>query len=363
MRLKVLAWLLLLTILPLTSSTLYAQQPTLVNQMCVIVQVAGQQASYTCTFKNPALAGDTIVFPEVGQVASIADPQGGTWIKDVSIPQLGFWHKVAIGGETAETITMVSPGSLNGVFAEYPPSSSVTVSAIAHGTGTAPLSASLPAPAGAVVIGFGSQWTNSYQGPSAAGTRFSFEADGGLWLEDQQIAAAGTPQSSATYSAAVNWFTGVAVLNTAPPPPPPPPLQSVNFTFSGTLTWSDPGQPDDGSPIAGSVQVSEYNPPANAVWNTLGTATPDASGNISGTVSLSTNFADFPTIQFVLLNAAGVQQGIVQQGAPGAMFGSQAAGVVTQTIHGITGFKLIISKPSCAVTCQIAPGTVWGTLN
>jgi hypothetical protein len=158
-------------------------------------------------------------------------------------------------------------------------------------------------------------------------------------------------------------FTGITLVLATPPPPPPPPLQSINFTFSGTLSWSDPGQPDDGAPIAGTVQVSEWNPPKQAVWNILGTATPDSSGNISGTVSLSTNCADAPTIQFVLSNAAGAQQGVVQQGAPGAMFCSQSAGVVTQTIHGITGFKLIVNKPSCAVACQIAAGTAWGTLN
>ena len=206
-------------LLLLCASSAAAQTPIAI-QTCAIVQVAGQQGSYSCTFVNPVKAGDTIVFPEVGAVASIADSQGGTWTNDVAKPQLAFWHELnAKGGQTTETVKMTSPEALNGVFAEYPPATGVQTSPIASGGGTTPLSFSLAAPAGSIAIGFGSQWTNSWQGPSAAGAGFTLESPGGLWFEDKQISAAGNITASATYSAPMYWFAGAAVLSIGPPPP------------------------------------------------------------------------------------------------------------------------------------------------
>jgi hypothetical protein len=314
-------------------------------------------------------AGDTLivgVYPPGGAVADLA---GDTFTQDCTANGMAVFSAKNIAAGAATVTYKIPTATYIGIFVNEQKGQWAFFQC-GQGSGTAPGGVLPIVPNGDLIYAMLSSSSCCIGTTLAAGMSI-LDGQADTWygpntFSGWAIDAVGIPTAAGplfTYNSGQGSGTGNAIGASYQAGAPPPPLQSVNFTFSGTLTWSDPGQPDDGSPIAGSVQVSEYNPPSNAVWNTLGTATPDASGNISGTVSLSTNFADFPTIQFVLLNAAGVQQGIVQQGAPGAMFGSQAAGVVTQTIHGITGFKLIISKPSCAVTCQIAPGTVWGTLN
>jgi hypothetical protein len=215
--------LALSTILFFSAASLNAQTPLAV-QTCVISNGAGNQGSYTCTFSQPNVAGSAIVIPEVGVLASITDSNKNTYVQDTSTPQLGFWHALNIApGPNTVTLTLKQPGAIQALLTEYAGVSGISVSSVASGLGTGPLSPALPAAVGNIVLGFGSQWTNSYQVPSAAGSGFTFEKNGPLWLEDKTVSVAGNVIASAIYSSPVNWvnwYTGVAVLNLTPPIPP-----------------------------------------------------------------------------------------------------------------------------------------------
>lgn len=144
----------------------------------------------------------------------------------------------------------------------------------------------------------------------------------------------GTGPNSATILAA--WYK-----------PASAPVQPKNFTFSGSVLWND------GTPVQGTIQAQQFQ--ASQVWNTLATVTPDASGNISGTITVETNFADLVTLNFILDDATGAPVGFIQPSAPGALF---------QGISRVSGFKLVIQKVGCAggKACTLAAGSVFGTI-
>jgi hypothetical protein len=267
---------------------------TLVQPPCVINAVANNYGSYMCTFNNPNKQGDTLVLAEVGQIASITDLQGNQWNEGMSRPQLGFWYAQNVkAGPNSVVVNLVTPGAFDGIFAEYPAASSVQVSPMASGSGENPVSGPLLAPAGNIVLGFGSQWTNSWEPPSAPGTGFVMEAARGFYLEDEVNVPAGNVEASAAYSNPVNWFVGVAVLSTAPPIPP------INLPVTGTLLF------DDGSVVYnGQIIPEQLNPNTNA-YVPAGAVTSDANGNLTGMFMLNPNLVDATgsvTVQLSLPN-------------------------------------------------------------
>jgi len=199
--------------------------------------------------------------------------------------------------------------------------------------------------------GFSGAYTISYAGCSTSGTT----QQGSLTPVTLPC-----PTPSGELVVTVTSTSGQVIFDkvvlTATPVVPIPPQQSINFTFAGVLQWSD------GTPIAGSVLVEEWNIVNGSVWNTLGTMTPDSAGNVGGTTAFSTNFADMPTIRFSLMDASGNSLGSIAQTVPGAMFGSQSGGVITQAIHGISGFKIVVTKGSCP-QCTLAAGSSMGAIN
>ena len=254
-------------------------------QVCpVISNGAGNQLTYSTTCKLPSGAGNTIIIPEVGPISSITDTNGDVFQKGVSITQLGFWYTLkGVGGSGLNTITitLTQPGALQALPVEYAGVTGVTVSAIANGSGTAPLSFSLPAAAGNIIVGFGAEWTNSYQGPSAPGTGFAFEGNNPVWLQDLTVTAAGNITSTATYSSPVNWYTGVAVLNTVPPVPNV--ILAVNSGSTATY--------DNNTPImTGTVNVTQQENPTTTVQ--IGVITSDSSGNLTGSLIVNPNWTD-----------------------------------------------------------------------
>ena len=185
------------------------QHKTLAIQTCIITAVANNEPTYSCEFSSPNFAGDTLVLPEVGTIASVTDTNGNMWVMDQSRPQLGFWHASNIkAGPNTVTVKLESPGAFNGGFAEYP-ASSVQVLPIADGSGTM---VTPPIISGSgIVLGFGTQWTNSYQPPTAFASGFSLESQEELYFADKRVSG-GNVQFSATYPYPVNWFAGVAIL-------------------------------------------------------------------------------------------------------------------------------------------------------
>jgi hypothetical protein len=144
-------------------------------------------------------------------------------------------------------------------------------------------------------------------------------------------------------------FGGVTLTAGSPPAPP----TSVNFTFSGQILIN-------GAAPVGTVSIVQIFPIGTQQVAAL---TPDASGNVSGTVTLITNFADIVSLNAYNYDAGG---NLLNQASinpfPGAMLSS---------LHGVTGFVLMLN---CAIpkdkngnsvgtvpNCSTAPGTVQGT--
>jgi hypothetical protein len=136
---------------------------------------------------------------------------------------------------------------------------------------------------------------------------------------------------------------------------PNTPPQTVNFSFSGQVQIN-------GAPATGTINIFQLMPVGS---NQVAALTPDASGNISGTVALATTLQDTVSLNVYNYDANGV---LINQGSimpfPGAFLAN---------LHGISGFTLMLS---CAVpkdlvsgnpvgtvaNCISGPGTIQGTL-
>jgi len=278
--------LLLLLLLPFS---LAAQ--TASKQTCTVQLPSNTQSSYSCTLPNPVTAGDTLVFEGVAQVSSITDTQGNVWSKDVATQQLQFWHAAAQAGADTITANLSSPGGMNGVFAEYPPTTGVSVTSIAGGSGTSPISPSITTTSSGILIGFGTQWTNSYEAPVSTGTGFSVAKFGPAYLEDELVSG-GTFTASAVYSHAVTWYIGAAFLNTVAPPGP------LNFNLTTKLVSCVKCDRTDDSPLQGSIVFAQ-----GQVSNAFSFA---ADGTVS--VNVSINMTADPVVFSVFLDDANGNQ-------------------------------------------------------
>ena len=158
---------------------------------CKISQPTGNQANYSCSLA--VQAGQTLVAPFVGSVKSISDSQQNTWTIDQQTLQLSFAHapNAAQTGTDVVMFTMSGPAALNAVVLAYPSASGVSVSPIGHGSSTSAQSLGLPATAGSTAVAFGTQWTNSFQGPSGIASGFMPESAGSVWVADEPISTAG----------------------------------------------------------------------------------------------------------------------------------------------------------------------------
>lgn len=121
------------------------------------------------------------------------------------------------------------------------------------------------------------------------------------------------------------------------------PVQPVTVSLSGNLSFSDSTIP------YGSIVVSQM---VAGVNNSLGSFPLDSSGNVSGSVTISTNFQDQLTLNFYLVDGTGKVLGSMQQQIPGVTF---------QLVHSITGFHVVLKAGSCPV-CTLAPGSTMGTM-
>jgi Malectin domain len=167
-------------------------------------------------------------------------------------------------------------------------------------------------------------------GPFAADTKSANESVTNGTLTIDITATVNNPKCSA-----------IEIIPSTPAPASPPP---TNITLSGTLKW------DDSTPIQGTVQVQQLQ---SSGWQTLGNFTPNAQGQVSGVVTISTDFQSQASFNFILLDSTGKTMALVQQGVPGQMF---------QTIRSISGFNLVVAKASCATACTLASGSTFGTL-
>jgi hypothetical protein len=167
-------------------------------------------------------------------------------------------------------------------------------------------------------------------GPFAADTKSANESVSNGTLTIDMTATVNNPKCSA-----------IEIIPSAPAPAQPPP---TNITLSGTLKW------DDSTAIQGTVQVQQLQ---SNVWQTLGNFTPNTQGQVSGVVTISTDFQSQASFNFNLLDGTGKTVAVVQQGVPGQMF---------QIVRSISGFSLVIAKASCATACTLAPGSTFGTL-
>lgn len=149
------------------------------------------------------------------------------------------------------------------------------------------------------------------------------------------------------------------ILFTVPPAPPPP--QSVNFTFSGQVLIN-------GIPMTGTLSI--YQIPATGAMNQIAYLIPDANGNVSGTMALSTNFQDM--VSLIGYNYD-VNNKPVNAGGPPPFPGAllQPNG---QLLHGISGviLNLICTQPKdgngnpipgAVPICVSGAGTNYGVTN
>lgn len=312
---------------------------------CKVSQPAGNQASYSCSLA--VQAGQTLVAPFVGSVKSISDSQQNVWAIDQQTLQLSFAHALnaAQTGSDVVTFTMTSPAALNAVVLAYPASPTVSVSSIANGSGTAPQSPSLAASAGSTAVAFGTQWTNSSEGPSAFPSGFAAESSGSVWVADESVSAAGNVSGSATYPNSVNWYAGIAVLTGATPPPPPPILSSFFFTaqlfsctactISGFQTAGMPGadwQPLPAASIYQGATITLYQVSGNST-SLICSATLNAQAIASCKNAAGINVApSFLTLTYQITAPGGavlVAAGSFSFSAPVASFTSAVNGTVT----------------------------------
>jgi hypothetical protein len=177
----------------------------------------GSQLTYSYTFPYENFAGDTLVLPEVGVIASVTDTNGNQWQMDQNTLYLGFWHASNIkGGANTVTVTLTRPGAFAGLFAEYPHTSSVQVSSITNkNAATSVASPTLIAPDSGIVIGFGVEWTSYGINPASIANGFSMVEQMNLYFADKP-ARGGDVGFSATYAHPVNSFIGEAVLSQEP---------------------------------------------------------------------------------------------------------------------------------------------------
>jgi hypothetical protein len=104
-----------------------------------------------------------------------------------------------------------------------------------------------------------------------------------------------------------------------------------------TFKWTD------GTPIAGSVQINQLQNTTNAIIKTFPI---DASGNITGTVSLDLSQPDPLNLSFLLLDPTGNVIGTVQEILPKAMF---------------TGVTNIVASLSLDKTTLAIRGYTWAS--
>jgi len=178
----------------------------------------------------------------------------------------------------------------------------------------------------------------------------------GAWGSDSYALTDGS-LASGQQSVGITWeaapFAPLWTELVAAFKPPGPAPQSIPIALSGTLSScvNCTTPPTDVMPLANyTVTVSECNGnPCGTV--PLGNFTTSSSGAVSGTVTVSTNLQDMPTIYFQLYDSNGNPEGLIMETVPGAMFGK---------LHSITGFSIVVT--GCPTLCTLAPGTNFGTI-
>jgi len=143
------------------------------------------------------------------------------------------------------------------------------------------------------------------------------------------------------------------VTLTAKPTTPP---QTINFSFSGQVLIN-------GAPATGTINIFQLMPVGS---NQVAALTPDASGNISGTVALATDFTDVVSLNAYNYDGSGklINYGNIMP-FPGSFLSN---------LHGISGFVLMLTCtvpkdkngnpiPGGVPICVTASGTNQGVLN
>lgn len=274
---KFLALLALLLSFPIFSNAQVAVQTKILSN--VGVQAPPAAASYIVSLPNKTKQGNTLIAIIPSYKNPVLSESGNTWTQICN----GVWTAPTLGTVETITVTYAAEQSTSAVFAEYSGQYVFDACAsVVSGTGTTGLSNALTTTAGELVLGYGWNWTTNYDGITP-GLGFVMEAFAhNSFLEDSTQVSAGLNSTSVSWSSSVNWTQGIASFKPVVPPLPAIVL-SVNSGSSAVY--------DDASAILpGPVMISQLQNSTTTVG--IGVITSDASGNLSGSLTVNPNWTD-----------------------------------------------------------------------
>ena len=286
-------WLPLFIILTLAAPT-FAQR----------VQNASKSCSWaspcTAPFSNNVSAGDSIAVAvkvsawEKGpQTPAVSDSQGNQYglVSSVSDPStldriFLFCTPKALAGADSITSTIPIANNQDMLTLEFQGSCAVESSATATGTSTSATTQSIPAHSGDFLVGIGtSKYADTFE-PTAGFTKEGNLGD--MVIADSLQTISGNAVVTFTLGSSTNWTAQLVAFSSTP---------SSGFSITTTLKW------DDGTPVAGTIAISQQVSASPLTMNSLGSFPLDTNGMVTGNVN--PNFALPLTFIVTLLDSTG----------------------------------------------------------
>lgn len=284
--------------LPLFVLTLAA--PTFAQRIQSASESCSWATSCTTPFLKNVAAGDSIAVVvkvsawETGpQPPAVSDSQGNRYgvVISGSAPSAAyqvflFCAPKASAGADSITSTIPIANNQDMVTLEFQGSCAVDSSTTASGISTSATTQSIPAHSGDFIVGVGaSKYADTFK-PTAG-----FTAEGNLGdivVADSSQTTTGNADVTFTLGSSTSWTALLVAFSSAP---------SSGFSITATLKW------DDGTPVAGTIAISQQVSTSPLTMNSLGTFPLDTSGMSTGNVN--PNFALPLTFIITLINPAG----------------------------------------------------------
>jgi hypothetical protein len=248
------------------------------------VQSGSNRCSWTqlCSvpFSSSVTAGDAVVVAvsvstwETGpQTPVLADTQGNNFAIVTSLASTFLFctPKVAAGPDSVSSSIAVAQVQAM-IALEFQGTCTVDQAATASGSSASAATSGISAHAGDFLIAAAtSSITNTFH-PSAGFT--AEQGPGTIDVADSPQSVAGTASATFTLGSSANWTALFVAFS-------PASANTATFNTTATLKW------DDGTPVAGTVTISQQTSASPVTLNSLGSFPLNSSGVAQGAITIS----------------------------------------------------------------------------